>query len=204
MEYIYSIKTQRSEIYKEKGSKFISFIFRVQDKMEVKSKLEELREANPKAGHVCYAYRLSKEVHFMSDDGEPKNSAGLPILNQILSHELNQVLIAVVRYFGGTKLGLSGLTNAYKTSSKMVINSSNIIKLQKMSQFLVKSDNVNLSPMLKEIGNRKFRILDHSFEADYHLITVESALEEVDFRSVFQGMNVSIAKSNQEYWSTQE
>lgn len=114
---------------KEKGSKFIGFVYPVQNEDEVKKVLTMVRELHPKATHHCYAYRLgiSGENYRANDDGEPSGSAGLPIYNQILAHQLTQTLAIVVRYYGGTKLGVSGLVKAYKESAKATIESANII-----------------------------------------------------------------------------
>lgn len=110
--------------YKEKGSKFIAYVFPVENELQCKEILGELKKNNPKANHVCYAYVLGNEdlVRY-SDDGEPSNTAGLPILNQIKSNALSNTLLAVVRYFGGTKLGVGGLIKAYKESAKLCLSS---------------------------------------------------------------------------------
>jgi uncharacterized YigZ family protein len=118
--------TPKNEVvteYKEKGSKFIAYVFPVENEMQCKKILGELKKNNPKANHVCYAYVLLKD-EFMrySDDGEPSNTAGLPILNQIKSGSLSNILLVVVRYFGGTKLGVGGLIKAYKESAKLCLS----------------------------------------------------------------------------------
>lgn len=114
--------------YKDRGSKFIGFAFPVKSKENVKTSLEEVRELHPAARHVCYAYILGEngEEYRANDDGEPNGSAGLPILNQIKSFELTFTLVAVVRYFGGTKLGVSGLINAYKEAAKLSLEAAEI------------------------------------------------------------------------------
>ncbi|RYD83327.1 MAG: YigZ family protein [Sphingobacteriales bacterium] len=114
-----SIAEPTTALYKEKGSKFLAFAFPVQNLEEINARLEELRIAHPKARHHCYAYKLGTSHPIMkaNDDGEPSNSAGTPILNQIRSAELTNILVVVVRYFGGTKLGIPGLIQAYKTAA---------------------------------------------------------------------------------------
>ena len=113
----------RETLFKEKASKFFGYAFPVLSEDDVKMKLEYLKKKHPSARHFCYAYQLGiKEIRFrVNDDGEPNNSAGLPIYGQIQSFELTNILIVSVRYFGGTKLGISGLISAYKTSAKITL-----------------------------------------------------------------------------------
>ena len=105
-------------LLKEKGSKFLGFAYPVNDEKELKKSLDALKAEHPKATHHCYAYRLglNGENYRANDDGEPSGSAGLPIYNQLLANELTNILLVVVRYYGGTKLGVSGLVKAYKLS----------------------------------------------------------------------------------------
>jgi uncharacterized YigZ family protein len=105
--------------YKEKGSKFLAFAFPVDNEEEIKEHQDELRKEYYDARHHCYAYiiGLDEQAYRANDDGEPNHSAGDPILGQIRSHELTNCLVVVVRYFGGTKLGVAGLVNAYKTAA---------------------------------------------------------------------------------------
>ena len=114
---------------KEKGSKFIGFAYPVSDEKELKSALLHLKELHPKATHHCYAFRIGMngENYRANDDGEPSGSAGLPIYNQLLAHEITNVLVVVIRYYGGTKLGVSGLVKAYKESAKLALEESEII-----------------------------------------------------------------------------
>lgn len=117
-------------LYKEKGSKFLAFAFPVKNEEEIKEKLLDLRKKYHDARHHCYAYMLGKEkdIYRANDDGEPIHSAGDPILGQIRSNNLTNVLIVVVRYFGGTKLGVSGLIQAYKTAAQEAILANEIIE----------------------------------------------------------------------------
>lgn len=116
-------------IYKEKGSKFIAIAFHVETVEECKEELAKIKKQYHDARHYCYAYRLSPEEdeYRSNDDGEPSGSAGKPILNQILSLELYHVMVVVVRYFGGTKLGVSGLINAYKSSARESLEGAKIL-----------------------------------------------------------------------------
>ncbi len=116
-------------LLKEKGSKFIGFAFPVNNENELKNALEKIRSEHPKATHHCYAFRMgiNGENYRANDDGEPSGSAGLPIYNQLLANEITNVLVISVRYYGGTKLGVSGLVKAYKESAKITLEEANII-----------------------------------------------------------------------------
>ncbi len=116
------------EVYKDRGSKFIGYAFPVSSEEKVKEYLQELKKQHHKARHWCYAWKLGVEnvKYRVNDDGEPSNSAGQPIYGQILSFDLTNVLLVVVRYFGGTKLGVGGLITAYKNATKLVLESSEI------------------------------------------------------------------------------
>ena len=130
---------QENHIYREikkpstvslrvKGSKFIGYSFNITSKDDVKERIADLKKKEHKARHFCFAYILSnnKSIQIVNDDGEPSSTAGKPILRQILSKDLTNVLIVVVRYFGGIKLGVSGLINAYKSAANEVINKSGV------------------------------------------------------------------------------
>ena len=123
------IKSNTTGIYKEKGSKFIAYAFPVYSKDEVKEKLEEVKKIEHSARHHCYAYILhpDKSAQRANDDGEPSSTAGKPILGQILSNDLTNILIVVVRYFGGVKLGIPGLIRSYKTATSDAITDATII-----------------------------------------------------------------------------
>lgn len=116
-------------LFKEKGSKFIGFAFPVTDEAELKKALEKIRGEHPKATHHCYAFRMgiNGENYRANDDGEPSGSAGLPIFNQLLANDITNVLVIVVRYYGGTKLGVSGLVKAYKESAKVTLEEAHIV-----------------------------------------------------------------------------
>lgn len=116
-------------LLKEKGSKFIGFAYPVNNETELKSVLEQLKNEHPKATHHCYAFRLglNGENYRANDDGEPSGSAGLPIYNQLLANDITNILVVVVRYYGGTKLGVSGLVKAYKESAKLTLDECTII-----------------------------------------------------------------------------
>ena len=131
MQFSYTtIKTEvRDILLKEKGSKFIGFAFPINNEKELKTALEGLKIEHPKATHHCYAFRIgiNGENYRANDDGEPSGSAGLPIYNQLLAHNLTNILVVIIRYYGGTKLGVSGLVKAYKESTKITLEEAEII-----------------------------------------------------------------------------
>ncbi len=121
-------------LYKEKGSKFLSFSYPVKTEIEIKEKINALKKKYYDATHHCFAYILGihQEIYRTNDDGEPAHSAGIPIWGQIRSHQLTDTLVVVVRYYGGTNLGVSGLVNAYKTAANLCLeNTKKIEKLVK-------------------------------------------------------------------------
>lgn len=152
-------------LYKEKGSKFLAFASRVNDEQEVKRKLEELRKRFYDARHHCYAYILGSQSdrYRANDDGEPNHSAGDPILGQIRSKGLTDTLVVVVRYFGGTKLGVSGLINAYRTAANEALAQAQIIEVPIRDAIRVKFGYEATSEVMRllkeyevEIGEQQF------------------------------------------------
>ena len=117
-------------LFKEKGSKFIGYVYPVTSEDEVKMHVDALKKKHHTARHWCYAWQLGiEEIHYRAnDDGEPNNTAGQPIYGQILSKDITNVLVVVVRYFGGTKLGVGGLISAYKTTAKLILDEVEIVE----------------------------------------------------------------------------
>lgn len=128
----------REILLKEKGSKFIGYAFSVSSDADFKEQLDHIKQLHPKATHHCYAYRMGKngENYRANDDGEPSGSAGLPIYNQLLAHDLTDILVVVVRYYGGTKLGVAGLIKAYKETAKETLALAEVVIREE--EFLLK------------------------------------------------------------------
>ena len=149
-------------LLKEKGSKFIGFAFPVDDEAELKKSLEKIREEHPKATHHCYAYRLGikGENYRANDDGEPSGSAGLPIYNQLLAHEITNVLVIVIRYYGGTKLGVSGLVKTYKESAKITLEEAEIITKELESEIEISFNFSQQNQIFTLLNKFDGRILD--------------------------------------------
>lgn len=138
-------------LYRDKGSKFIGLVFPVGSEEEVRGKITELKKEYFDANHHCYAYRIGKDnpVSRMNDDGEPSGSAGKPIHGQILSKELTNVLVVVIRYFGGTKLGIPGLVKAYKTTAKEVLDSVSFVSRSITEKFELTFDYLVLNDVMR-------------------------------------------------------
>ncbi len=124
-----SISDKSEGVFKDKGSKFIAFAYPFTDETKLKEILENLKSEHPKARHYCFAYRLTpdRKIFRVNDDGEPSGTAGRPILNTLLSKDLTNILVVVVRYFGGTLLGVPGLINAYKLATEEALSEADII-----------------------------------------------------------------------------
>lgn len=159
-------------LYKEKGSKFLAFAFPVRTEEEVKSCLEDLRKIYYDARHHCYAYVLGAErnIYRANDDGEPNHSAGDPILGQINSKQLTDTLVVVVRYFGGTKLGVSGLINAYKVSAGEALNNVGIKKIVVTADIRLKYSYEATNEVMRLISDLEIKVNEQAFEADCLLI----------------------------------
>jgi uncharacterized YigZ family protein len=146
-----TIESPQQIIFKDKGSKFLAFSFPVENDKQIKDSLIQLKKEHPIANHHCYAYILGADKTNLraNDDGEPSYTAGKPILGQIQSHDLTNILIVVVRYFGGTLLGVSGLINAYKTSAAEVIKNSTIIEKQILFKYAIRFPFEQLNDVMK-------------------------------------------------------
>lgn len=128
--------------YKDRGSRFLAYAYPLQSSEEFKKQLKLLKEEHPKAAHHCFAYRIGTEgINFRSgDDGEPSGSAGKPILGQIDSKHLTNISVIVVRYFGGTLLGVPGLINAYKTATSLALQLTPIVERPVLSSYILEFD----------------------------------------------------------------
>lgn len=129
-DYYYTVERAAVAEFKDRGSKFIAYSFPIKNTTDFKKNLQEIKKEHPKASHHCFAYRLGTDGNNfrVSDDGEPSGTAGKPILGQIDSKKLTDILIVVVRYFGGTLLGVPGLINAYKTAAALVLQCTAVVQ----------------------------------------------------------------------------
>ena len=167
-----TVKQPAQGLFKDKGSKFIGYIFPLQSVEDVKGILAELKAEHPKARHVCWALRLStdRSVFRVNDDGEPSGTAGKPILNTLLSANLTQVCVAVVRYFGGTLLGVPGLIHAYKEASLAAIKEAEIIEKTIKDRYQIHVNYTQLNKVMKILKDENITILAQDLDTECSLI----------------------------------
>ncbi len=167
-----TIKASAEGIYKEKGSKFLAFAFPVVSEAEVKSFQSALRKKFFDARHHVYAFRIGTDKKFFrcSDDGEPSNSSGPPVLGQIQSFDLTNILIVVVRYFGGTKLGVPGLINAYRTAAADAIQNAEIITVIERKSIELTFQYPALGDVMRIVKEEDIEITSQEMNLDCRLI----------------------------------
>ena len=166
-----TIREPSQGVYKEKGSKFLAFAYPIATEAEVKARLEELRKQYYDARHHCYAYILGadKAAYRINDDGEPSSTAGKPIYGQLLSHDLTNILIVVVRYFGGIKLGVPGLINAYKTATKDALDNAIIIEKKITEVYNLQFTYEQMNSVMKILKDEELPQSNQKFELDCSL-----------------------------------
>lgn len=152
--------------FRDKGSKFIAYAYPFRDENELKDLLASVKSEHPKARHWCYAYRLSPDrtVFRVNDDGEPSGSAGRPILNTLLSNDLTDVIVIVVRYFGGTLLGIPGLINAYKNATQEALDVAEIIERTQEDVYKIDFDYLQMNDVMRIIKEDNLEILKQDFD----------------------------------------
>ena len=184
-------------LFKEKSSKFFGYAFPVSSQEEIKTNLELLKKQHFGAVHFCYAYQIGTEkIEFRAnDDGEPSNSAGMPIYGQIQSFELTNILIVVVRFFGGTKLGVGGLISAYKTTAQMALEAASIIEKTIDVSFKITFDYKNINKVMRIIKEKKLHVISQKMElnCEIEITTRKRNVEEISdiFETLFE---VSLTK----------
>ena len=159
-------KAVENILFKEKNSKFIGYAYPITSENEVKTHIENLKKEHFSARHWCYAYQIGTEtLRFRAnDDGEPSNSAGMPIYGQIQSFEITNVLIVVVRYFGGVKLGVGGLISAYKTTAQLTLEEADIVEKTIDKHFKITFDYKNMNKVMRIIKEKNIDIVHQKTE----------------------------------------
>ncbi|MCW5519659.1 YigZ family protein [Aureitalea sp. L0-47] len=155
-------------LIKEKGSKFYGYAYPVSSEEEIRERIDHLKKEHHSARHWCYAWVLGKEYerYRANDDGEPSNSAGAPIHGQIQSFDLTNVLIVVVRYFGGTKLGVGGLIQAYRSSARLALEASKIITRTINDEFVIQFPYSEMNTVMRIVKSEAVEILEQKMELD--------------------------------------
>lgn len=161
-------KPAQGEIFKDKNSKFYGYVFPVTNISQIKTHIEDLKKEHYTARHWCYAYQLgTKTIKYRAnDDGEPNNSAGMPIYGQIQSYELTNILIVVIRYYGGVKLGVGGLINAYRTGAQIALDEAKIIEKTININFLLRFEYKNMSKVMRLLKDNDAEITAQKLEID--------------------------------------
>ncbi len=161
-----TIEADAEALFKEKSSKFLCFAYPVTTEEQIRERLEVLYKKYYDATHHCYAWRLGPrgETFRANDDGEPSSTAGKPILGQLLSHEITDCLIVVVRYFGGTKLGVSGLIEAYKTSAAEVIAAAEVVERTVDDRIEVRFSYMAMNEVMRVIKDMQPKIVEQCFD----------------------------------------
>ncbi len=171
-------------LFKEKNSRFIGYAYPITSENEVKTHIDNLKKEHFSARHWCYAYQIGTEAFKFraNDDGEPSNSAGMPIYGQIQSFEITNVLIVVVRYFGGVKLGVGGLISAYKTTAQLTLEEANIIEKTIDKQFKITFDYKNMNKVMRIIKEKNIDIVNQKMELHCE---IEIATRKKNAKQVF-------------------
>lgn len=179
--HIHTINKSSEGLFKEKGSKFLAFAIPVATEEEIKEKLESLRKEYFDARHHCYAWMLGadKSRYRANDDGEPNHTAGDPILGQIRSRDLTNILVVVIRYFGGTKLGVSGLIQAYRNAAEEALKNATILRKELMEEFTLTYPYESTTEVQRLIKDYELVIVHQQFDAACSMtLQVKLALQD--------------------------
>lgn len=161
-----TIEKPAEGIFRDRGSKFLAFAYPVTSELELKANLIQLRSDHPKANHHCWAMRLTpdRSVFRINDDGEPSGTAGRPILNTLLSRDLTNLGVVVVRYFGGTLLGVPGLINAYKLATEEALNQAAVISKTVNDIYTIEFDYLQMNDVMRIIKDDGLEIIMQAFD----------------------------------------
>lgn len=182
------IQASKEGLFKDRGSKFYGYAFPVTNEEEIKEKIELLKKQHYNARHWCYAWQLGKKYdHYRAnDDGEPSNSAGMPIYGQLQSFNVTNILVVVVRYFGGTKLGVGGLIKAYKNGAKLALENSIIIHKTIDEVFLIKFEYPEMNTIMRIIKDENISIINQKMELDCQFIISIRKKEAIRIFKIFE------------------
>lgn len=175
-------------IFKDRGSKFFGYSFPIENEEDVKTHLQVLKKKHPPAKHFCYAYSIgiNQMRYRLSDDGEPNNSAGQPIYGQIQSFGLTNILIVVIRYFGGTKLGVGGLIQAYRSTAKMSLELSEIIELEVLTKYSLNFSYARLNTVMADLKKRQIQITYQLLDLDCEMTIAANQPNAIGLENAFK------------------
>lgn len=162
----HTIEKPSEGLFRDRGSKFLAYAYPLNSENELKNYLTQLKSLHPKANHHCWAMRLSidRSVFRLNDDGEPSGTAGRPILNTLLSRDLTNIAVIVVRYFGGTLLGVPGLINAYKSATEDALQQAVIIEKTVNDIYTIEFDYLQMNDVMKIIKEDNLTIINQAFD----------------------------------------
>ncbi len=190
-----TIQNKSEGFFKDKGSKFYAFAFHVKNTEEIDKYRAELRKKYYDARHHVYAFNIGNEnsTYRCSDDGEPSNSSGPPVLGQIRSHNLTNILVVVVRYFGGTKLGIPGLINAYKTAANDAISNAKIVEKFVEIPLSINFEYANINDAMRLTKHESVRIVKQDFDNSCNMeLMVRKSMYEQIYNSMVQNQNITV------------
>jgi uncharacterized YigZ family protein len=192
-----TIETEYSSLYKEKASKFFALLFPIKSEEEAKNILVRVKKEYYDSRHVCYAYILGnkKEIWRLNDAGEPSNTAGKPILGQLTAFDITNALLIVVRYFGGTKLGVGGLIQAYKTAAQLVLEKAVIVEKDVLISYEINAPYENLSLVLKCVKSTEGKILLNEQNEECRIICEIPYINQQKFTSALQIKNITLKEN---------
>lgn len=187
------------QLYKEKNSKFLGYAFPVTTEEEIKPILLGLRKLHPNAVHFCYAYQLGTEQlsYRANDDGEPSGSAGTPIYGQIQSFGITNVLLVIVRYFGGVKLGVGGLISAYKTAAQLSLESATIIEKTINVDYVAQFDYAHLNKVMRVIKEKNLVILSQKMDMQCEITLSTRKSAEANLLAAFENLYEIVLKKKE-------
>ena len=185
------LKPSEEVLYKDKGSKFYGYAFPLKAIEEYKGIIEKLKQKHSSAGHFCFAYQYGIETPYYraSDDGEPSNSAGMPIYGQLQAFEVTNVLVVVVRYFGGTKLGVGGLISAYKTTAKLSLEASAIKQLDILIAYKLSFEYKDLSQVMRIIKKQQLILKSQRLEMECEVEILVKKSGEKSLQTAFEAFH---------------
>ncbi|QBQ42260.1 IMPACT family protein [Sphingobacterium psychroaquaticum] len=181
----FTIAEPTEGIFRDKGSKFIAYAYPFRDERAVKDIIAELKSLHPKARHHCWAYRLTPDrtVYRVNDDGEPSGTAGRPILNVLLSKDVTNIFVVVVRYFGGTLLGVPGLINAYKMATLEALEAATVVERTVNDMYRIDFDYLQMNDVMRLVKEENLPILKQEFD---NACSIEVEIRKMQVNQVVQ------------------